>query len=168
MKFANTNAFLEEEKLDERQNAIRGEIAHECMQLWYVLNVFFTMFSLGASLVDFIPAIPAAVFIVGYFIITFLCLSVYNFKSAERGVLASFTGFKVTRKGNMATVALNIFCIVFLIAEHAKGTGILSSISAVELIYIIVMFLAGEFFSIVSNLCVMKNKAVMEEQLNDE
>ena len=51
MKFANTNAFLEEEKLDERQNAIRGEIAHECMQLWYVLSIMFTMIGFAGSFI---------------------------------------------------------------------------------------------------------------------
>ena len=168
MKFANANAFLEEEKLDERQNAIRGEIAHECMQLWYVLNVLFTMISLTTVLIDFIPAIPAVVFIVGYFIITFLCLSIYNFKSAQKGILASFTGFKFTRKGNIGSIVLYIFCIGIMITEHAKGTGILSSLSTVELVSVIIMFLAGAVFDIVAAVCLKKNKAVIDEQFDEE
>lgn len=168
MKFANPNAFMEEEKLDERQNALRGEIAHECMQLWYVLNVLFTIISLTTVLIDFIPALPAAVFIVGYFIITFLCLSIYNFKSAQKGILASFTGFKFTRKGNIGSIVLCIFCIGVTIAEHAKGTGVLTGLSTIELGSVILMFLAGIIFDIVSILCVKKNKAVINEQFEEE
>lgn len=166
MKFANTNAFLEEEKLDERQNAIRGEIAHECMQLWYVLSIMFTMIGFSGAFI--FSEMPVMVLVLINFIITFLCLGIYNVKLAEKGVLTSFTGVKNTSAGKKTTYLLTAGCIVMIIFDIVGGKGLLSMLSAVEIGCFIMMFAVGIVYDIVYHFCEKKNKAVTEEQLNDE
>ena len=82
---------------------------------------------------------------------------------AGRAVFLSFSAiFALTQR------VLCIFCIGVTIAEHAKGTGVLTGLSTIELGSVIVMFLAGIIFDIVSILCVKKNKAVINEQFEEE
>ena len=166
MKFANTNAFLEEEKLDERQNAIRGEIAHECMQLWYVISIMFTMIGFAGSFI--FSEMPVMVLVLINFIITFLCLGIYNVKLAEKGVLTSFTGVKNTSAGKKTTYLLTAGCIIMIIFDNIDGTGLLSKLSAVEIGCFIMMFAVGIVYDIVYHFCEKKNRAVTAEQLDDE
>ncbi|MBQ8780144.1 MAG: hypothetical protein IJZ72_00515 [Oscillospiraceae bacterium] len=166
MKFANANAFLEEEKLDERQNAIRGEIAHECMQLWYVLSIMFTMLGFAGAFV--FPEISVMVFIAVNYMITFLCLGIYNVKLAEKGVLTSFTGVKPTASGKKTTYLCMVCCMAVIIFDNIGKTGLLSRLSAVEIGCFIMMFAVGIVYDIVYRFCVKKNTAVTAEQLDDE
>ena len=166
MKFANTNAFLEEEKLDERQNAIRGEIAHECMQLWYVLSIMFTLIGFASAFI--FSGMPVMVFVLINFIITFLCLGIYNVKLAEKGVLTSFTGVKPTGAGQKTTYLLTAGCIIMMIVDNIGGTGLLSKLSAVEIICFVMLFAVGIVYDIVWRFCVKKNMAVTAEQLDEE
>lgn len=168
MKFSSSNRFFEEIRFDERQKVIRGEIAHQCMQLWYVLNIMFTFAAAAFCLIDFVPALPAMAVITGYFCITFFCLSVYSFKSAKKGVLASFTGVKMTKKGNVLIIACFAYCIFILITTSANGTGILHSLTAVDRALYIAWLAVGIIFDIANLICIKINDNVVKAQLEED
>lgn len=76
----------EEEKLDERQKAVSGEIGRKAMQLWYVLNFAATCvfgFIIAFSENMLVSKAFAVTTVLCFFAITFVCLGFYKIGRAH-------------------------------------------------------------------------------------
>ena len=170
MKFSNTNLIAEEVKLDERQKAIIGEISTECIRLWYVLNMMATLFGAAFWLADLLPAgkvCVIAVFIV-YYAITFLCLSVFDIRTAAKGVMTQFMGVKMNSRGIIWTIVMNAVCIFIIVSEYLAGSNFFDFLDAAGIVYFALMFVIGIVYDVIHLYCCKKNKAVIDEMLKEE
>lgn len=165
MKFSNTNLITEEVKLDERQKAIIGEISTDCIRLWYTLNFTVTIFAAVFVLSSMIPVGRTFVMAVlaVYFAITFLCLSVFNIKSAAKGVLTEFMGVKLNGRGIGAMVLTYIVGIGMLVREYMAGNSFISHFGTEGIIFFGIVFAVGIVYDIILLYCRKKNKSVNEE-----
>lgn len=165
MKISNTNLITEEIKLDERQKSIIGEISTDCIRLWYALNIMFTFFAAVFALSGvitvgrtFVMAVLAV-----YFAITFLCLSVFNIKTAAKGVLTEFMGTKLNGRGIGAMAIMYIVSMGIIVREYMAGNSFISHFGTEGIVFFGVIVAVGIVYNIITLFCRRKNKAVNEE-----
>ncbi|MDE6762416.1 MAG: hypothetical protein K2J73_01900 [Oscillospiraceae bacterium] len=165
MKISNTNLITEEVKLDERQKAIIGEISTGCIRLWYALNITVTMFAaiFALSGVITIGRIFVMAVLAIYFAITFLCLSVFNIKSAAKGVLTEFMGVKLNGRGIGATFLIYAAAMVIIVREYMAGNSFFSHFGMAGIIFFGIVLAVGIVYNIILLYCRKKNKSVNEE-----
>lgn len=170
MKFSNTNFITEEVKLDERQKAIIGEISTDCIRLWYVLNMMTTVFMAVFTLADIFPVgkvYVIAVFAV-YYAIMFLCLSVFDIRTAAKGVMTQFMGVKMNSKGIIWTIVMYAACIFIIVREYLAGSNFFAFLDAAGIAWFVLMFVIGIVYNVIHLFCCKKNKTVIDEMLKEE
>lgn len=165
MKISNKNLITEEVKIDERQKAIIGEISTDCIRLWYALNFMFTMLAAAFALSNVITVGRTFVLavIAVYLAITFLCLSVFNIKSAAKGVLTEFMGVKLNGRGIVSMVLVYIVTIGMIVREYMAGNSFVSYFGTEGIIFLGIIFAVGIVYNIIMLFCRRKNKSVNED-----
>lgn len=170
MKFTDIPFIAEEIPLDERQKAIIGEISTDCIRLWYVLNAMATFFAAAFMLTGLFPIgeTYAAAVIAVYWGITFFCLSVYDIKSAAKGVLTPLMGLKLNNQGILFSVFMYLFAIYLVIMDYRTGSGILSQFTAGGIICLVLMFIVGIIYDIIHFCSCRKNQRVNEQMMRED
>lgn len=97
-KNANSDYYNEPVVADEMQKAVSFELEHRSLRLWYVLNsiaMIFTMF-IFVGTEDPAWTIPPSIqiLLLAQYGIMYFCLSLYNIRAADKGVLDSFSPFQ--------------------------------------------------------------------------
>ena len=121
-------------------------------------------------LTDLLPAgkvCVIAVFVV-YYAITFLCLSVFDIRTAAKGVLTQFMGVKMNSRGIIATIVMNAVCIFIIVSEYLAGSNFFDFLDAAGIVYFALMFVIGIVYDVIHLYCCKKNKAVIDEMLKEE
>lgn len=111
-KKENSTYWEEQVVADEMQKTLSFELEHKSLWLWYILNsfaMFFTMFIfIGTE--DNVPPSIQIMLLINYGIMYF-CLSLYNIRAAQKGVLDSFSQYQKGTNGLKYTVAALNFTI---------------------------------------------------------
>ncbi|MDE5991958.1 MAG: hypothetical protein K2G87_02795 [Oscillospiraceae bacterium] len=167
MKFSNTNLITEEVTLDERQKALIGEISTDCIRLWYTLNftvtIFAAVFALALSGIITVGRTYVLAVLALYFVITFLCLSVFNVKAAAKGVLTEFMGVKLNGRGRAVTIFTYVFAMIYMVRDYMTGGRYFVYLGIDGIIFFGVLVIIGIIYDIILLYCRKKNKAVNEE-----
>ncbi len=153
----------EEEKLDERQKAVSGEIGRKAMQLWYVLNfaatcVFGFIIAFNENML--VSKTFAVTTVLCFFAITLVCLSFYNIRTAQLGVFTSFTGYKQKKERPFASAILLVMMLIYN-CEKLNWSGSQTA-------FWIVLAAMAMVFDTMTLLCKRHNAKVISSQLEEE
>lgn len=172
-KDTNVNYYDEPVFADEMQKAVSCELEHRSLRLWYVLNsvamwVTMVIFSSSENPPASIPKELQITLLVQYGIMYF-CLSLYNLRAADKGVLDSFSQFQ---KGNNGLLQLVGFISIFAPTQPlityfiGKGDNI-EVIRSYMTFFIVWACMAWTYYGIASY-CVYRNKKVRDGIAADE
>lgn len=161
---------------DEMQKTLSFELEHKSLWLWYILNsfsMFFVMFIfIGTE--DPAWAVPPSIqilLLVQYGIMYF-CLSLYNIRAAQKGVLDSFSRYQKGTNGlKYAVAALNltipmtpVMSVIITKLLHKSGYENMSK----YLTFFIVWFCMSYIYECISWYCVKHNQKVRDSLAADE
>ena len=161
---------------DEMQKTLSFELEHKSLWLWYILNsfsMFFAMFIfIGTE--DPAGAVPPSIqilLLVQYGIMYF-CLSLYNIRAAQKGVLDSFSRYQKGTNGLKYTVAaLNltipmtpVMSVIITKLLHKSGYENMGK----YLTFFIVWFCMSYIYECISWYCVRHNKKVRDSIAADD
>lgn len=153
---------------DEMQRALSFELEHKILWLWYVLDSFVmwaTYFIFTYTEAHIPPA--GQVLVILYFVVMFFCLSLYNIKAANKGVLNSFSRYqKGMRGGKHLVAALNLLI--------PTSSVVLAFYTKVEhpaqnyKVFFAVLYIMAAAYEIISGYCVGKNQKIRDSLAADD
>lgn len=161
------NYYYEKVEVDEMQKAVSFELEHKSLRLWYVLNSIAMIFSLFIFVGTEDPqwAIPPSIqilLLVQYGIMYF-CLSLYNLRAADKGVLDSFSPFQKGSSGLLYLVGfLNLFIPMNPIITYFLGKGDSAETVRSYLPFFIAWACMAWVFYIIASYSVYLNKKVRD------
>ena len=127
-KDVNFDYYYEPVVVDEMQKAVSFELEHKSLRLWYVLNsiaMIVTMF-IFVGTEDPAWAIPPSIqiMLLVHYGIMYFCLSLYNLRAADKGVLDSFSPFQKGESGLLNLLGfLNLYIPMNPIITYIFGKG---------------------------------------------
>lgn len=147
---------------DEMQRTLSFELEHKYMRLWYVL-ISFTMPLTGLIFVAEERSISAAVqmLILTQYGIMYLCVSLYNYKAAEKGVLDSFSEWQKGGRGLMYFVGYLNWSIPIVGLVVIQSSSNKEFLQAYMPFFCIWLVMAMTYYAL-STYSVWKNKKVRD------
>lgn len=160
--------YYEKVVADEMQKAVSFELEHKSLWLWYILNsfaMFFTMFIfIGTE--DNVPPSVQIMLLIHYGIMYF-CLSLYNIRAADKGVLDSFSPFQKGNSGLMQLLGFaNLYIPTSPIISYFFGKSD-DGVTAYFAFYSIWCCMAWLFY-IIATYSVWKNKKIRDSIAADD
>lgn len=167
------NYYYEPVVVDEMQKAVSFELEHRSLRLWYVLNsiaMWVTMVVFACS--DSPAAIPnpLQVMLLIHYGIMYFCLSLYNLRAADKGVLDSFSPFQKGSNGGLLYLVsfINIFAptqpIITYLMEKGDNVEVIRS----YLTFFIVWACMAWLYYIIASYSVYLNKKVRDSIAADD
>lgn len=172
-KDTNVNYYDEPVFVDEMQKAVSNELEHRSLRLWYALNsiaMWVTMVMIGSS--ENPPAaIPKElrVMLLIQYGIMYFCLTLYNLRAADKGVLDSFSPFQKGNNGLLQLVScINIFAPTQPLITYFMGKGDNTEVIRSYLTFFIVWACMAWTYYFIATYCVYRNKKVRDGIAADE
>ena len=172
-KDANANYYYEPVVVDEMQKAVSFELEHKSLRLWYVLNsiaMIVTMF-IFVGTEDPEWAIPPSIqiMLLVHYGIMYFCLSLYNLRAADKGVLDSFSPFQKGERGFQQLLGfLNMYIPMNPIVTYLLNKGDDKERIRAYLPFFIVWFCMSIAYYIIGSYSVYLNKKVRDSLAADD
>lgn len=165
--------FYDKVEDDEMQRSLSFEFEHKSLWLWYILNsiaMFLLMVFISSEETQVPPSVQIIILIQHG--IMFFCLSLYNIRAAQKGVLDSFSQYQHGTNGiKFAVGGLNytvpLIPIVIFFMEKITDKNI-SENAGRDLLFFTAWFIMGLAYEVISLHCVKWNKKVRDSLAADE
>lgn len=152
---------------DEMQKTLSFELEHKSLWLWYILNsvaMLLLMLFINSEETRVPPSVQ--IIILMQHGIMFFCLSLYNIRAAQKGVLDSFSQYQHGTNGIKCAVGgLNygvpMVPIVIFVMDKIMDKNI-SDNAGRDLPFFTAWFIMGLTYEIISLYCVKHNKKVRD------
>lgn len=165
--------YYEKVEADEMQKAVSFELEHKSLRLWYVLNsiaMIVTMFIfVGTEHPEW--AIPSSIqiMLLVHYGIMYFCLSLYNLRAADKGVLDSFSPFQKGEGGFQHLLGfLNMYIPMNPIMTYLLNKGDDKERIRLYLPFFIVWFCMAMAYYIIGSYSVYLNKKVRDSLAADD
>lgn len=165
--------FYDKVEADEMQKTLSFELEHKSLWLWYILNsvaMLLLMLFINSEETRVPPSVQ--IIILMQHGIMFFCLSLYNIRAAQKGVLDSFSQYQHGMNGIKYAVGglsygVPMVPIVIFVMDKIMDKNI-SENAGRDLPFFTAWFIMGLAYEIISLHCVKHNKKVRDSLAVDD